>query len=259
MDTAAKHDILIISDSDMRVKPDYIDRVMAGFNDDKTGVVTCLYKGTPAPDLASNLGAMFISQWFAPSALIPITFGDMQHCFGATMAVKRDNLNKIGGLQALVTNLADDYTLGRLIREAGLDIKLGDVVIDNIVEENGLKSLILHELRWARTIRSVEPLGFLSTFLTDAIPLSIILGVLFHYADYDLTWAVSPLVIAFCVRILLHFSTKVTFSSKQPFSPWIILIRDLLSFFIRLLCYTGRTVSWRNSELSVDKGGEITH
>ena len=259
MDTAAKHDILIISDSDMRVKPDYIDRVMAGFNDDKTGVVTCLYKGTPAPDLASNLGAMFISQWFAPSALIPITFGDMQHCFGATMAVKRDNLNKIGGLQALVTNLADDYTLGRLIREAGLDIKLGDVVIENIVEENGLKSLILHELRWARTIRSVEPLGFLSTFLTDAIPLSIILGVLFHYADYDLIWAVSPLVIAFCVRILLHFSTKVTFSSKQSLSPWIIPIRDLLSFFIRILCYTGRTVSWRNSELSVDKGGEITH
>jgi len=162
-------------------------------------------------------------------------------------------------LQALVTNLADDYTLGRLIRESGLDIQLGDVVIENIVEENSLKSLILHELRWARTIRSVEPLGFLSTFLTDAIPLSIILGALFHYANYDLTWSVSPLVIAFCVRILLHSSTKVTFSSKKDFSLWIIPIRDLLSFFIRLLCYTGRKVSWRNSELSVDKGGKITH
>ena len=259
MNTTAKHGVLVISDSDMRVEPDYIDRVMAGFNDDKVGLVTCLYKGTPAPDLASNLGAMFISQWFVPSALIPITFGEMQHCFGATMAVKRDVLNEIGGLQALVTNLADDYTLGRLVREAGLGIQLGDVVVENIVEEDSLKSLILHELRWARTIRSVEPLGFLSTFLTDAIPLGLLLGLVFHYAGYGITWALSPFVVAFCVRILLHSSTKATFSSKQPVSLWIIPVRDLLSFFIRLLCYTGRTVSWRNSELSVNKGGEITH
>lgn len=259
MDKTAKYDLMIISDSDMVVEPDYIDRIVLGFSGPKIGLVTCLYKGTPAPGLASHLGAMFISQWFTPSALIPATFGKMQNCFGATMAVKRPVLQEIGGLAALVGNLADDYTLGRLVREAGYEIALGDVVVENCVEEKGLKSLVLHELRWARTIRSVEPLGFLSTFLTDAVPLAIITGFLAYLSGFDALFSIVPFGLALLIRLLLHFSTKSTFSSKQPLSFWIIPIRDILSFFVRLLCYTGRTVNWRDTEISVDKGGEITH
>lgn len=257
MDMVAKHELLIISDSDMIVEPDYTKRIVSSFREDKTGLVTCLYKGTPAPGLASHLGAMFISQWFTPSALIPATFGAVRNCFGATMAIKRPLLKKIGGLEALVGNLADDYRLGNLVLEAGYQIELAPVVVENIVEEKSLKSLVLHELRWARTIRSVEPLGFVSTFLTDAIPLALITGLLAFLADLTPIAIYLPLVLAFSARILLHCSTICTFSSKHPVSFWIIPIRDILSFFVRLLCYTGRKVSWRNSELSVDKGGEI--
>jgi ceramide glucosyltransferase len=257
MNAVAIYDVLVISDSDMRVGPDYLDRVLAGFETEEVGLVTCLYKGTPAPGLPSSLGAMFITEWFTPSALIPASFGEMQHCFGATMAVKRETLEKIGGFNALVGNLADDYTLGKLVRIAGLKIHLADEAVENIVEEDSLKSLILHELRWARTIRSVEPLGFLSTFLTDALPLSLMAGVAAYFADFGWFWVVGPAVVAVFVRILLHFSTKNTFSSKYFPSLWIIPLRDMLSFVVRLLCYTGRTVSWRNSELSVGKDGQI--
>jgi len=259
MDEVAKYEILVISDSDMRVGPDYLNRVVGEFSSDRTGLVTCLYKGTPAPGLASKLGAMFISQWFTPSALIAATFGDMKHCFGATMAIKRGTLKKIGGFEAIAGNLADDYTLGRLVREAGLDIRLANVVVENIIEETGLRSLILHELRWARTIRSVEPLGFLSTFLTDMIPLSLILTILSVIAGQDWVWIAAPLALAIIIRVALHISTKTSFISKHPVSFWVIPIRDLLSFFVRLLCYTGRTVNWRNSELSVGKGGKINN
>lgn len=259
MDKVAKHDLMIISDSDMIVEPDYIKRVVSGFSDPQVGLVTCLYKGTPAPDLASHLGAMFISQWFAPSALIPATFGDVRNCFGATMAVKRPQLDEIGGLKALVGNLADDYILGRLILGAGYQIRLAPVMVENHVHETSLKSLVLHELRWARTIRSVEPLGFLSTFLTDAIPLSLVTGFLAFQSGYEAHWSVVPFAVAYLTRMLLHFSTKSTFSSKQSLSLWIIPVRDILSFFIRLLCYTGRKVNWRDTELSVDKGGELTN
>ncbi len=259
MDKAAKHDLMIISDSDMIVETDYIKRVVSGFSGPQVGLVTCLYKGTPAPGLASHLGAMFISQWFAPSALIPATFGDVRNCFGATMAVKRTILGEIGGLEALVSNLADDYILGRLILGAGYQIRLAPVMVENHVHETSLKSLVLHELRWARTIRSVEPLGFLSTFLTDAIPLSLITGFLAIHLGFGLSWSAAPFVLAYLTRMVLHFSTKSTFSSKQSLSLWIIPIRDILSFFIRLLCYTGRKVNWRDTELSVDKGGELTN
>jgi len=259
MDAFAKYETLVISDSDMRVEPDYLNRVITEFSSDGTGLVTCLYKGTPAPGLASKLGAMFISQWFTPSALIAATFGDMKHCFGATMAIKRGTLKEIGGFEAIASNLADDYTLGRLVREASLNIRLANVVVENIIEESSIRSLIMHELRWARTIRSVEPLGFLSTFLTDTIPLSLILAILIAIAGYDWAWIGAPLALAIIVRVALHFSTKASFISKHPVSIWIIPIRDLLSFFVRLLCYTGRTVNWRNSELSVEKGGKINN
>jgi len=259
MDALAKHDVLIISDSDMRVEADYIRRVIGGFESERVGLVTCLYKGTPVPGLASHLGAMFINQWFTPSALIPATFGQMKHCFGATMAIRRDVLLQIGGLDALVGNLADDYTLGRLVREAGYDIRLGDAIIENIVEEADVRSLVLHELRWARTIRSVEPLGFVSTFLTDTIPLGIIVGLMAYLTGYGLFWVLMPIIMALCARIILHFSTKVTFISKQSVPFWMIPVRDVLSFVVRLLCYTGRTVNWRDSNLSVGKAGELSH
>jgi ceramide glucosyltransferase len=257
MDSVAKYDLLIMSDSDMRVEPDYIDRIVSGFSRENVGLVTCLYKGTPAPGFASKLGAMFINQWFSPSSLIPATFGGTQHCFGATMAIKRGTLNSIGGFEALVSNLADDYTLGRLVREAGFEVHLGSLAVENIVDEAGLKSLISHELRWARTIRSVEPLGFLSTFLTDVIPLGFIAGLYAYFAGLEPILMYGPIITAFFARSLLHFSTKATFISKHPDRLWVVPLRDVLSFFIRILCYTGRTVKWRSSELSVGKHGEI--
>ncbi len=257
MDAAATGEILIISDSDMRVEADYIDRIVAGFNDERVGLVTCLYKGIPAPGLASELGAMFINQWFAPSALIPATFGGTQHCFGATMAIKRGLLTEIGGLHALVGNLADDYTLGRLVRDAGHEVRLADVVVGNVVEEDSIKSLILHELRWARTIRSVEPIGYALTFLTDTVPLGVVTSGLSLVAGTGAVMAALPLVLAILARTALNLSTKGTFSSNHAVSIPAALMRDILYLYVRLKCYAGKTVNWRDSRLSVDKGGEI--
>lgn len=257
MDKIAKNDVLIISDSDMRVKLDYIQKIVGGFNTPKVGVVTCLYYGTPAPGFASQLGAMFINQWFAPSALIPATFGKMSNCFGATMAIRRQILTEIGGFESLASNLADDHTMGQRARNLGYDITLANVVVENFVEEKSLKALIHHELRWARTIRSIAPLGFASTFLTDTIPIGLIVSLFMYLADWDLGWALLPTGIAIGARLVLHGSTIGIFSSKNPSDSWIFPIRDLLSFFVRLICYMGKTVSWRSSHLSVGSGGEI--
>ncbi len=257
MDKVAKNDVLIVSDSDMRVKPDYIQKVVSGFNTPEIGVVTCLYSGTPAPGFASQLGAMFINQWFAPSALIPATFGKMANCFGATMAIRRQVLSEIGGFEALASNLADDHTMGQRARAIGYEIKLANIVVENFVEEKDLKALIHHELRWARTIRSVAPLGFASTFLTDTIPIGLIVSLLMVLAGWDLGWALLPTGIAIGARLVLYGSTIGIFSSKNPSDSWIFPLRDLLSFFVRLICYTGKTVSWRSSHLSVGSGGEI--
>lgn len=255
----AKHGILAISDSDMRVEPDYLDRLALAFDGGKVGLVTCLYKGKPAPGTASRLGAMFINEWFLPSALIPATFGPQKHCFGATMAVTRDALQKIGGFQALVTNLADDYMLGRLVREAGYDIRLAPVVVENIVQEESLSGLYQHELRWARTIKAVEPLGFLSTFLTDLLPWSILAGGLVLIQTGAAGLAIMPVAAALIIRLALQATVGISVKVKGGGSFFLIPVRDFLSFFTRVMCYTGRKVKWRDAEMAVDEGGQLSN
>lgn len=257
MDAAASKELLVISDSDMRVGPDYLTRVVQAFNTERVGLVTCLYTGKPAPGLASRLGAMFINGWFLPSSLIPATFGGIQHCFGATMAIHRELLQSIGGLDAIAENLADDFSLGKLVRDAGYEVRLSGAVLENQVDEPDIKTLILHELRWARTIRSVEPAGYLSTFLTDTLPIGVLLGVLMGFSDSMAGWAAWPPILALAAKTALQFSTSVTFSSKPRMSIWLLVVRDFLNFVVRVLSFAGHKVNWRDSQLSVNRGGVI--
>ena len=117
---------------------------------------------------------MFVNDWFLPSALIPGVFGRLTYCFGATMAIRRSNLIKFGAFDALANVLADDFMLGRLVHEQGNRVALVPYIVENVIEDPSLKALFLHELRWARTIRSVEPLGYAveatPTLLDPAFP-----------------------------------------------------------------------------------------
>ena len=152
----ARHDI-IVADSDMRVCRDYLKAVAAPFEDPKVGAATCLYSGRASGRLPSKLGAIFINDWFLPSALIPAVLGRLTYCFGATMAIRRSNLERFGAFDALADVLADDFMFGRLVHKQGHRIALIPYIVENVIDDPSLKSLFLRELRWARTIRSVEP------------------------------------------------------------------------------------------------------
>jgi len=163
----AKYDFLLIADSDMRVPDDYLANVMPPFSDTTVGAVTCLYFGSARGKLASSLNAMFINEWFFPSFLISRILQPIKYCLGATMIVRRNLLSEIGGFKSLSNYLADDYMLGKMITDLGYNIHLADFIVENIVEEASIKDLLAHELRWARTLRRVEPVGYILTFLTD--------------------------------------------------------------------------------------------
>jgi ceramide glucosyltransferase len=159
MQAAAKHDVLVLADSDVHVAPDYLDRLVAALAIPGTGAVTTLYAGRPAhPGLTGALGASYISHTFLPGALMARVLG-RQDCLGATMAFRRATLDSIGGFAALVDHLADDAVLGTLVQRHGLAVRLATTVPSTTVPETGLGALLHHELRWARTIRSLEPLG----------------------------------------------------------------------------------------------------
>jgi ceramide glucosyltransferase len=253
MDGRAKHDILIAADADMRVDRDYLKAVTAPFQDPQVGAVTCLYRGSPVGGLPSVLGAMFINDWFLPSVLAARSVQPMRYCFGATMAVRRAALEEIGGFSALASHIADDYMLGRLVGDCGYKIVLSPYVVENVILEPDLKTLIRHESRWARTVRSVQPLGYTFSVITHALPLAVIFLVASGFSGWG--WAV--LAAALAARIALHYAVRAVSGAQGPATPWLVPLRDLLGFVVWGGSFFGRDVHWREQTFLLDAGGQL--
>ncbi|AQV98765.1 Fe-S oxidoreductase [Cupriavidus necator] len=233
----ARHDVLVIADSDIAVPPDYLARVTAPLADRGVGVVTCLYRGHPTGGLWSRIGAQFINDWFAPSVRIAHAGGSQRFAFGATIALRRDALAAIGGFAALSDRLADDYWLGELTRQHGLRTVLSDVVVTTDVTEDRFSDLWRHELRWLRTIRSLNPPGFAFTFITFTWPM-LALGALL--APLPPVFAVAA--IGVMARSLLAGS--VAAALRAP-------LRDALLLAGWAFALAGKRVQWREQVLSV--------
>lgn len=253
----AKYDFLVISDSDMRVKKDYLKRVIAPFANKKIGAVTCLYSGSSTGNIASTLNAMFINQWFLPSVLISNSIQETRFCLGATMAVRRSIVDEMGGFEALKDHLADDYMLGKYVTDQGYKIHLCPMTVENIIEEKSFKNLISHELRWARTLKTVEPISYIFTFFTDTLVMSLIAGLLLFLSSGQWLLPLCILFFTFITRIFLHLSVKSALDSDQLGSIWLIPLRDFLSFAIRMGSFLGNSIEWRDHHFSVDQLGLI--
>ena len=130
-------------------------------------------------------------------------------------------------------------------------------VVENIVEEDSFKNLILHELRWARTLRRVEPLGYALTFLTDSLILSLILSFILYLETKFIILCFLPILLTFILQVILQNSSNEINNSKNAPEIWLIPLRNVLSFCIRVISYTGNLVKWRNNTFSVDHLGLI--
>jgi len=252
---SAKHEILIVSDSDMRVRKNYLHDVVAPFANTANGAVTCLYSGRTDDGVASKLNAMFINEWFLPSVLISDALKDISYCLGATMAVRRKILTDFGGFEALANYLADDYMLGQMVSERGYKVYLSYTIVENLSYEPNYKSLFLHELRWARTLRAAEPLGYMGTFLTDTLMISSLTAFFALLFTQHTFLPASILGITITARILLHLQVKSALELDGRGSLVLIPVRDMMSFVIRVVSYMGNSIEWRNHTFSIDDDG----
>jgi ceramide glucosyltransferase len=170
MAARARHDVIVIADSDIAVEADYLDSVAAPLADPRVGVVTCLYVAQSVGGFWPRVGALFINEWFAPSVRVAHAAGSRRFGFGATLALRRATLERIGGFDALKDCLADDYWLAERVRALGLSTVLSRVMVATDVIEPTFSALWQRETRWLRTIRSVNPLGFASLIITFPTP-----------------------------------------------------------------------------------------
>ncbi len=248
---AARHDLLVISDSDMRVEADYLDPLVAELARPGVGIVTCLYRGSAAPGVWSRLGAMFISYGFLPSVLVGRWLGARFGCFGATMALSRRTLAAAGGFEALKDILADDYALGAKVRALGLELVLSRYLPDTVMEEPSLRHLLAHELRWARTMRGIAPAGYAASIVTIPVPLALLAACLVP------AMGLPALALAFLVRLL-----QVAWLARMlglPAPPaWLLPVRDLLSFGLVIASFCGTAISWRDQRFRVDAEGRLS-
>jgi ceramide glucosyltransferase len=245
----ARYDYLIIADSDVRVAPDYLGRVVAPLLDPTVGIVTCPYRGRPGPGLWSLLGSLFINDWFTPSVYVAALFGSRSFAFGSTIAIRREALAGIGGFAAIADQLADDYRLGELTRRRGLRTVLSEVVVETCVEEGSLGELIRHELRWLRTIRTIRPLGYTFSFVSFGLGPAVLGSLLAAGAR----GALAMLAITAMARLMLNSSTRNARSALAQL--WVLPLNDLLVFALWCWGFATRRVQWRHARYRVARDG----
>lgn len=250
---AAKHDVLVIADSDIHAAPDYLHRLVEALLRPGTGLVTTLYSGLPASrTLSGALGASGINHAFLPGALLARGMG-RQDCLGATMALTRHTLHGIGGLAALSDHLADDAVLGRLVAARGQRVALAATVPATTVPETGVAALFQHELRWARTIRSLVPVGFALSAIQYPLFWAALAAVLAGGAAW--TWAGFALVWAARALATRGIDRALRLAPRAPI--WCLPLRDALSVAVVVASYGGNRVAWRGQVLRVTRPGTV--
>jgi ceramide glucosyltransferase len=239
MQAEAQHETLVIADSDIAVTPEYLANVAASLSAPGVGLVTCLYRGAGLTGIWSRLAAAGIDYQFLPNVLVGLKLALATPCFGSTVALTKTTLAKLGELQSVADQLADDYGLGMATRRAGLKVAIAPFMVTHVCSERSLRELLLHEIRWARTIRAVDPMGFTGMGITYAVPLALI-GV----ALGGLTPAALILPAALACRFALQAELTRLFGLRNGIS-WLGPARDILSFIVFVVSFFGRRVEWR--------------
>jgi ceramide glucosyltransferase len=251
MMAVARHDYLVLSDSDVRVESDYLGRIVAPLADEKVGIVTCCYRGVARAGIWSILGSMFINQWFMPSVRVAAMLGFRSFAFGASIAVRRDVLDRIGGFSAIAGQLADDYRLGELTRRMGLTTVLSDVEVETMVGEQSAMELVAHELRWRRTIRILSPSGYGLSFITFGLPVTA--------AQIAVTGGGAAAFIIFAITALANASLHLRTDRSRWRRSKLLLVpfRDLLHFALWGWSFATRRVQWRSVLYRVTDDGSV--
>ncbi|MBV9317628.1 MAG: bacteriohopanetetrol glucosamine biosynthesis glycosyltransferase HpnI [Gammaproteobacteria bacterium] len=251
MMSVARHDYLVIADSDILVESDYLERVVTPLLDERVGIVTCAYRGRPRAGLWSLLGSMFINEWFMPSVCVAAALGSRAFAFGATIGLRRATLVRIGGFTAIADQLPDDYRLGELTRRLGLRTVLSEVQVETCVEEPTLTDLVRHQLRWLRTVRTVQPLGYALGGVTFCLPVALA-GTLL--AGGSVT-TLAMLAITATARVMVNSAPRNAYSLPEQLA--LVAAHDLLGFALWCWSFVTRRVHWRDGSYQLDRDGTI--
>jgi ceramide glucosyltransferase len=251
----AKHEIIVQSDGDVRVSPNYLKNVVAEFADSKVGVVSCFYRGVAEKNFWAELEAVGAASDFFAGALVANLPGQVTFALGASVATTKTWLAKIGGYEALAELLADDYEIGNRIHGAGGKVLLSRQAVWTMYPAQTLKSFWEHQVRWARTVRLVRPVSFFGLVVTQGLPWSLLAAALSPSAQVGAGFLAAYLVL----RLLMAWVVGVWGVNDGVLRRklWLVPVRDAIHFAVWLAGFTSNRVIWGGVEYAI-KGGKMT-
>jgi ceramide glucosyltransferase len=253
---SARHEILLVNDSDIRVPKDYLRKVVASFADASLGLVTCLYRGVASSTLGSRLEALGISTDFIPGVLSARFLEKGLHFgLGSTLAFRRRDLEAVGGFGELLDYLADDYELGRRIAVTGKRVELSATTVTTFLPAYTMRQFFQHQLRWSRTIRDARRWGYAGLIFTFGLPWALLALLAAHGA----AWAWALLAMTLAARLAVGFGTTVVLLNDRQFlSDFLLLpLRDLIAPFVWAASFMGNRIHWRGAVFEL-KNGRLT-
>ena len=246
---AATNDLVVMSDSDIRVTPDMLRRVAAEFQDEHLGVATCPYRAVSGTSLWSRLEATGMNTDFWGGALVARMLEGMRFAVGPTIVARRRVLDSIGGFARLKDYLAEDFVLGKFAAESGHGVILSSYVIEHHIGSATLKENIAHRLRWMRSTRRSRPAGYVGQLFTMPLPIALLVCAL-----APAWWPVLPITIA--VRALAAYA--VSWKVLQARLNWLLLpIEDVVGFCFWIMGCFGNTIFWRGRRYRLDSDGRF--
>ena len=249
---------LVISDSDVRVDPTYLREVVRPLFDERVGLVTCLYRGVPTGGAWSTLEALGMSVEMTSGVLVANMLEGMQFALGPTMAVRKDALEKAGGVGALADYCADDYVLGRRIFEAGYTVLLSKHVIDHVVINRTFRESVLHQVRWMKSTRFSRPAGHIGAGLTYAMPFGV-LGLIAAVSAGHIALGAGLFAWAVLNRLVMAFVAGwlVVRDPRSLKYCWLYPVRDFTGFCYWCTSFFGNTIVWRNETYRLEDEGKM--
>lgn len=248
----ARHPVLIFADSDVSVGPDYVRHIVGELERPGVGLVTCAYRSRPDPGFWPGIEAQTTDYQFLPGVMAALALDLAHPCFGQTIAMRRETLERIGGLAQFAHHLAEDYAIGAAVRGSGAQIAMPPFVVLHGCVETGFAKMAAHALRWSRTIRAVDPGGHAGSVLTYPCALALLAVLLSGGAPW--AWPLLPAALAARFAALAMTNRAVRAPMRRA---WLLPLSELIAFGIFVASFSSSRVVWRGFSFDVDREGRL--
>ncbi len=249
----AKHDVIVFADSDVAASDNHLKNVVATLQDPTVGLVSCLYRGNADPGFWPRMSAAASDYHFAPSVVVGLTLGLARPCFGPTIAMRRETLESIGGLDPFAWHLAEDHAMGEAVRQHGQSVVIPSFIVSHACVEKTFDAFVSHKLRNSRTVRAITPAGHLGSVVTHPFALAALACLVSH----DAPWTFGLLAITLAIRLFVGVRANRALG-QSAHGLWLLPLCDILLFGVFLASFTSSLVVWRGHRFDVDGSGLMT-